>query len=217
MTAISFLPAVASRLAVGLSTVALVAVPVFALLAIAWIVRPAHRALAASAIPLLLAIAWLDEGGLAGNGAALVLVALSAAAVAGLVVAVIPPLAAKLGIFAWAGLDLGVALSHRLEEASRPIMQAAPVVGPHLQFQRVVAGSDSMEWADFFLAALLGAVLLVEKRSRAFPALLVGVLALAFSTLFLVTDVLPATVPVALTLFVEEVRRPRPGLVRLRS
>ncbi|HEY7004617.1 MAG TPA: hypothetical protein VH281_10065 [Gaiellaceae bacterium] len=205
VTCATFLPPVASVLADDLSTLALFSIPLLSVIAIVWI-RPGHAALAVIAVAVALTLAWRSVGTPLGDAAALALVALSAVAAAVGVVIVVPTTVVKVGIGAWALLDLSLALSHRLAEASHPIMQAGPLVGPHLQLQRVVLGSSSMEWADLFVAAGLGAVLAVERRPRGLAAVLVAVFAMSFSALFLVTDVLPATVPVALALLVEEVR-----------
>ncbi len=204
-TAATFLPPVAAALGDDLATLALVAVPLLAAVAFLWI-RPGHPGLTIAAIALLSVAAWRGAGEPTGDVAALMLVGLSAVAAAMALVAVVPTPVVKVGIGFWAILDLSLALSHRLAEASRPIVQAGPVVGPHLQFQRVVLGSASMEWADLFIAAALGAVLAVQGRRRGLASLLVAVLAMSFSAFFLLTDVLPATVPVALALVVEEGR-----------
>jgi hypothetical protein len=205
VTATTFLPPVASALAASLSTLALLAVPPLAALGIGWAMRVHHPALVLL-VPGLLAIAWTNSHGTAGETAGLALVALSVVALAVLVVAILPIRVAKVGIGIWAAVDLSVALAHRLEEASRPIVQATPVVGPHLQLQRVVLGSASMEYADLFVAAALGAVLVAESRRRGIPALLVAAFAMVSSVFFLVADALPATVPIALALLVVEIR-----------
>jgi predicted branched-subunit amino acid permease len=64
-----------------------------------------------------------------------------------------------------------------------------------------------MEYADLFLAATLGAILAAESRNRATAALVVAVVAMSLAAFLLVTDVIPATVPVAAALAVEELRR----------
>jgi hypothetical protein len=204
-TAATFLPSVASLLAHELSTLALFAIPLLAIVAICWI-RPGRPVLAALPVAAVLAVAWAAGGSPLGDVAALVLVALSAVAAAVAVAVIVPTTVVKLGIGVWALFDLSLALSHRLAEASRPIVQASPAVGPHLQLQRVVLGSASMEWADLFVAAALGAALVVGGRRRGLAAVLVAAFAMSFSVFFLVTDVLPATVPVALALLTEEVR-----------
>jgi hypothetical protein len=203
VTAATFLPPVASALAGDLSTLALVTVPLLAALGLGWATRLHHPALVLL-VPLLFAVAWADPRGTAGEAAGLVLVALSAVALGLVVVRIVPTGVAKIGIGVWAAVDLSVALAHRLEEASRPIMEATPTVGP--QLQRVVLGTASMEYADLFVAAALGAILVVSGRRRGVAALLVAGFAAASSLFFLVTDTLPATVPIALALAVEEIR-----------
>jgi hypothetical protein len=210
VTAATFLPPVASALAASLSALALVCVPLLAALGIAWATRRHHPALVVL-VPALLALAWATPHGMAGEAAGLVLVALSAVALAVAVVAILPHGVAKVGIGIWAAVDLSVALAHRLEEASRPIVQATPVVGPHLQLQRIVLGTASMEYADLFVAAAFGAVLGAEGRRKGIAALLVAVFAMVSSVFFLVTDALPATVPIALALLVVELGAYRSG------
>lgn len=203
-TGATFLPSVDSVLANDLSTLALVAVPLLAALALGWAMRPRHVALVVL-VPALFGLAWADPGGRAGDAAGLVLVVLSSVGLAAIVVAIVPRLVVKAGICVWAAADLSVALAHRLEQASHAITHALPVAGPQLQLQRAVLGSASMEWADFFIAAVLGAVLAAQERRRGRAALLVAVLAMISSAFFLVTNVLPATVPVALALVIDEV------------
>jgi hypothetical protein len=142
ITAATFLPPVASALADSLSTLALVAVPLLAALGAGWALRLHHPGLVLL-VPALFALAWVDPRGTAGEAAGLALVALSTVALAVVVVGILPSRVAKIGIGIWAAVDLTVALMHRLEEASRPIVQAAPAVGP--QLQRVVLRTASME------------------------------------------------------------------------
>jgi hypothetical protein len=203
ITAATFLPTVASALAGSLSTLALIAVPLLAALGAGWAMLLHHPGLVLL-VSVLFALAWTDPRGTAGEAAGLALVALSAVALAVLVVGILPTLVAKVGIVVWAAVDLTVALMQRLEEASRPIIEAAPAVGP--QLQRVVLGTASMEYADLFAAAAFGAVLAVEGRRRGVATFLVAVFAIAWSAFFLVTDTVPATVPIAVALLVEEAR-----------
>jgi hypothetical protein len=199
LTGVTFIPSVASAWASSLSTLALIAVPTLAAIGVGWGTRIHHPALAL-VVPALVAVAWAAPHGKSGEAAGLILVALSSVALAVVIVGILPTAVAKIGIGVWAAVDLSVALAHRLEEASRPIVQAVPVVGPHLQFQRVVLGSASMEYADLFVAAGLGAVLAYEGKRRGAGALLVAFFAMTSSLFFMVTDALPATVPVALAL-----------------
>jgi hypothetical protein len=62
----------------------------------------------------------------------------------------------------------------------------------------------SLGYGDLFVAALLGAVLANDRRRQWSTAVLTLVLAGLFDLLFLVLHELPATVPVALALIVEE-------------
>jgi hypothetical protein len=213
VTAATFLPRVAALFAVDLSSLALALVPPLALLGLGWAMRW-HDWKLAVLVPVVLAVAWSAPRSPAGEAAALLLVSSSCVALAAVIVAIVPRTVAKIGILLWAAADLSVALAHRLEAASRAITEAAPAVPPalrslqlqHLQLQRVVLGSASMEYADLFLAAALGAVLAAQSRSRGPASLLVATLAVAFAALFLVSDVLPATVPVAVALAVGELR-----------
>ena len=67
-----------------------------------------------------------------------------------------------------------------------------------------------MGFGDLFIAALLGALLAgVRPPIRRLAVALAVVLGLAFNLLFLVVDELPATVPIALTLAVLELRTAR--------
>jgi hypothetical protein len=199
----TFIPAVATQLGSDLSLLALIAVPPLAALGIAWAIRWPHVSLLPLA-PLLLAVAWSAPASAFGEAAALVLVALSCVALAVFAVAVLPPAIPKLGIVLWAAADLSFALAQDLVSASRAISHAAPAVAPdllRLQLQRVVIGQSSMEYADLFIAATLGAILAAESGEQGSSALLVAVLAMSLAPFFLLTDVVPGTVPVAVALF----------------
>lgn len=204
----TFIPRVAALLADDLSLLALVSVPPLAALGIAWALRWRDLRLVPF-VPLLLAVAWSAPQSPLGEAATLLIVALSCIALAVVVVAVVPRTVAKLGIVAWATADLSFALAHDLVEASRAISHAAPAVAPDLlrvQLQRVVIGPSSMEYADLFIAATLGAILAADSRDRGAAAVLVAVLAMSLAAFFFVTDVVPGTVPVAVALLVEELR-----------
>jgi hypothetical protein len=205
VTASTFLPPVASMLGVGLSTLALVLVPPLAVLGIGWAMRWPDRRLV-PLVPALFAVGWASPGSLVGQAALLLIVSLSCVALAVVVVAIVPRAVAKAGIVVWAAADLSLALAHGLERASHAITHAAPAVGPHLQLQRVVLGPASIEFADLFVAAALGAVLAAESRNRGLASLMVAVLAIALGAFLLVTSIVPGTVPVAAALAVEELR-----------
>ena len=205
---LTFLPRVAAVLANDLSLIALVFVPPLAALGIAWAMRWRDVRLV-PLIALLVALAWKAPDSPLGESAAILLVGLSCVALAVAVVAVIPRVVVKIGIVAWAAADLSLALAHGLVEASRAISHAAPPIAPQLQLQRVVIGGASMEYADIFLAATLGAILVAESRNRGMAALVLAAVAMSMAAFLFVTNVIPATVPVAAALAFEELRSRR--------
>jgi hypothetical protein len=196
-----------SASAQGLTYLALCAVPVLAALALGWPLygrsdagraRSARRALLV--LPLF-ALAWVDRGGLAGQGAALVLTALSCVTLAVLLATVTPPLWLAGGILAMAIADGALVVSDLLQRPNNALNAAHPAAGlPKLQ--SAVFGSAVMGYGDLFVAAVLGA-LLAAAASRSVQlraARLAALMALVFDLLFFFVDELPATVPIALTL-----------------
>jgi len=167
-------------------------------------------------VPALFAFAWGASNSPPEEAAARALVSLTCVALATIVVAAVPGAVAKAGIVAWAVTDLALAVANHLERASRAITNAAPAppaVGPlaslqlqRLQLQRVVLGPVSIEYADLFVAAVLGAVLAADSRNRGLASLLGAREATSLGAFFLVTNVLPATVPAAVALGLEELR-----------
>jgi hypothetical protein len=61
------------------------------------------------------------------------------------------------------------------------------------KLQRVVLGPVSMEYADLFVAVVLGAVLAADSRNRGLASLLGAGAATSLGAFFLVTNVLLAT------------------------
>jgi hypothetical protein len=210
---LTFLPRVAAVLANELSLIALVFVPPLAALGIAWAMRWRDLRLV-PLIPVLVAVAWSAPDNPVGESAALLLVVLSCIALAVVVAAVVPLAVVKVGIVVWAAADLSLALTHGLVEASRAISHAVPPLAQQLQLQRVVIGGSSMEYADLFLAATLGAILAAESRNQGFAALVVAAAAMSMAVFLLVTSVIPATVPVAAALALSELRSRRPRTLR---
>ncbi len=202
----------------GLTYLALVAVPLLAALALGWLtwdVPPVRPARALLVLPLF-ALAWVDRGGLAGDAAALVLTALSCAALGALLAAVTPPRWLAAGIVAMAAADTALVISDLLQKPNNALNAAAPAAGlPRLQ--SALFGSAVMGYGDLFVAAALGALLAAAmgRRWQLGGALLTALFALGFDLLFFVLDELPATVPPALTLLVLIARRR--GLTRIRS
>ena len=195
----------ASGVADGLTYLALVTVPPLAAVALGWGMRGARPWLAAPVAPLF-ALAWADRSGLAGEAAGLALEALSTVTLGVLLVAVTPRALVKLAIVAMAAVDVWLVVADLLQAPNRALGVAAPAA--HLpQLQRAVFGSATMGYGDFFVAALLGALLAARARQAGAAAVIAVLAALAFDLLFFAVNELPATVPVAVVLLGFELRR----------
>jgi hypothetical protein len=66
-----------------------------------------------------------------------------------------------------------------------------------------------MGFGDIFLAATLGALLAWDRQLQLRGAAIAAAIGIAFDLLFLAVDVLPATVPIALTLGALEISQRR--------
>ena len=199
----------------ALTYIALVGVPLLAALALGWLMHGARPRLALLTVPLF-ALAWVDRGGLAGEGSALVLTALSCVALGALIAGVTPARWLALGIVAMAVADSALVISDLLQAPNNALNVAHPVVGlPRLQSE--VFGSAVMGYGDLFVAGVFGGLLACQAlrmsgaqqgtspRARALQptgALLAALLAIAFDLLFYAVDELPATVPVAAALVI---------------
>jgi hypothetical protein len=193
-----------------LTWLALVATPILAAVALGHIVVGARPPWALAVVPLL-AVAWAAKDTLSGQAAAMVLTALGCVTLGWLLAAVTPMHWLKAGIVVAALVDSALVFSHLLQQPNATLNAAAPAAGlPQLQF--VSFGSAVMGYGDFFIAGVLGGLLLVEGTRQAPVALACLVFAGAFDLLFFVTDELPATVPVALALVASELWRRRSGL-----
>jgi hypothetical protein len=203
-----------SGVADGLAYLALIAVPPLAAFALGWAMRGA-RPWFALAAPALFALAWADRPGLAGEGAALLLDALSVVTLGVLLVAVTPPRLVKLAIVAMAIADAALVISNLLAAPNRVLAGVAPVA--HLpQLQSVSFGSALMGYGDLFIAGLLGALVAAALPRQLRAAGLVAAIALLMDLLFFAVNQLPATVPIALALIVIELheRRARRRIAR---
>jgi hypothetical protein len=191
-----------SDTATGLTYLALVAVPPLAAGALGWAARGA-RAVAASAVVPLFAVAWIAHRTLAGEAAAALLSALSCVTLGVLLTAVTPASWLKAGILVMAGADTWLVVSDLLQTPNATLIAAHPPAGlPRLQTE--IFGTVSMGYGDLFVAGLLGAVLAGRASVQRGAAVLTLAIAAVFDLLFLVVDELPATVPVALALIVIE-------------
>lgn len=194
----------------GLTWLALLAVPPLAAAALGATMRGGRPPLALLAVPLF-ALAWARRDGLAGEGAAVLLSALSCVTLGVLLTAVAPRGWLKVGIVLMAVVDAYLVGSELLQPANDVLNAAAPPA--HLpQLQRALFGDALIGYGDLFIAGVFGAIVAAEEHPSGPSwrwALVVLVLALAFDLLFLVLDVLPATVPVAVALLLREGLRRR--------
>ncbi len=203
----------ASATADGLAWLALLAVPPLAAAALGWTMRGGRPWLALLVVPLF-ALAWARRDALSGQAASVLLSALSCVTLGVLLTAVAPRGWLKAGIVAMAVVDAYLVGTQLLQPANDVLNAAAPP--EHLpQLQRALFGDALIGYGDLFVAGVLGAIVAAEALEAGAHdppwrwALAVLVLALAFDLLFLVVDVLPATVPVALALLLREWLRRR--------
>ena len=190
----------------ALTYLALFAVPPLAALALAAIVRGGRPPWALLVIPLF-ALAWAARGALGGQTAALALSALACVSLGWLLACVVPGRWLKLGIYAMAAIDVWLIASDLLQEPNAVLNAVSP--GGLPRFQYVSFGSAAMGFGDLFLAATLGALLARDRRLQLQGAAIAATIGIAFDLLFFAVDVLPATVPIALTLAALEISERR--------
>jgi hypothetical protein len=196
----------------GLTWLALIAVPPLAAGALGAAMRGSRPPLALLTLPLF-ALAWWRRETLVGEGAAVLLSALSCVTLGVLLTAVAPRGWLKAGLVAMAVVDAYLVGSELLQPANDLLNAAAPPA--HLpQLQRALFGDALIGYGDLFVAGVFGAIVAAERAESPAGgapwrwALTLFALAAAFALLFLVVDVLPATVPVAVALLARErVRR----------
>jgi hypothetical protein len=207
--AIAVLPTTADLL----TWIALLLVPAGAALAFGWAARGARPWLAVLAAPLL-ALAWTVPHERVGQAATVILIAASAIAAGRLIAGVAPLALLKLGVLAMALVDAILVFSNNLQGPNAVLIAASPGAGlPQLQSAHF-AGAG-LGYGDFFAAAVVGSILAVEGGPRVGGAAAMLLITLAWDQLFLVYDVIPATIPPALVLIGAEVWRrsasPRPA------
>jgi hypothetical protein len=182
----------------ALSVLALVAVPPLAAVALAALVRRARPVLALGVVPLFV-LAWADSGSLVGETAGFALTALACVTLGVLLAGVVSPRWLTLGVYAMAVVDTAFVAADLLQGPNATLVAAGPPAGlPRLQ--AVYFGQATMGFGDVFIAATVGALLARQLRPRLEAAALAAVLGLSFDLLFFVVDLLPTTVPIALTL-----------------
>jgi hypothetical protein len=191
-----------SQTATGLTYLALVAVPILAALALGWGMRGGRPAVALAA-PVLFAVAWIWRTSLSGEGAALILSALSCVTLGILLAALTPASWLKVGIVLMAIGDSYLVATNLLQAPNSVLTLAHPAAGlPQLQSE--LFGTVQMGYGDLFIAAVLGAVLAGQRNRQRQAAALTLIFAAAFDLLFFILNDLPATVPVALALIATE-------------
>ncbi len=182
----------------ALAELALLAVPLLALIAAA-----RTGPLAFALVVAMVVLTVRDHDSIAGQVAALGLIAASCTVLGAVLVEVTPARWLGLGIAATAAVDLVLVASGFLTPATLAL-NTAGVAESLPQLQRVELGPLTMGYADLFLPALVGALLATRARTRHWVTLLTLCFALAAGLVFLAADRLPATVPVALALLVVE-------------
>jgi hypothetical protein len=106
--------------------------------------------------------------------------------------------------------DSILVFGNELQAPNAVLVAASP--GPGLpQLQSASFGLAGMGYGDFFAAAVVGGILAAEGRRQLPAALALVAVSLAWDQLFLVVDLLPATVPPAIVLVGSEMlaRLPR--------
>jgi hypothetical protein len=195
-----------------LTWVALLLIPPGAALAFGWAMRGARPWLAVLAAPLL-ALAWASPDTRAGQIATTLLILGSAVTVGRLLAGAAPLLLLKAGVVAMAASDAYLVFSGQLQAPNAVLVAAAPGLGLP-QLQSASFGHAGLGYGDFFAAAVVGAILAAEARPQILAALAMLVVTLAWDQLFLVYDILPATIPPALVLLGDEAWRRRPQALR---
>ena len=202
--------ALAPQSADVLTWVALILVPIGAALGFGWAARGARAPLAILAAPLLV-LAWAYPHTRIGQTATAVLIAASAITAGRLVTGLAPLTLVKVGVIVMAIVDSILVFSNQLQGPNATLVAASPGAGLP-QLQSLAFGHAGLGYGDVFAAAVVGAVLATERAPQLAAALGVLVVTFVWDQLFLVYDVLPATIPPALVL-VATFRRARPGTV----
>jgi hypothetical protein len=193
------------QLADGLTWFALILVPPGAALALGWALHGARPPFALIAAALFV-FAWVQTGTLAGDAAAALLTALSAATLGRLLAGGVPGLWLKAAIVAMAAIDAILVFGNQLQAPNAVLNAAIPAPGaPQLQYLDLHYAS--VGYGDVFVAGVLGGVLALERRPQWPAAALVLVCSILWDLLFFRYDTLPATVPVAAALVILESRK----------
>jgi hypothetical protein len=198
----TFGPLAVPPLARILVLLAAVVMPLLAMMAAVWAVR---RLLLAAMVALAVAgglivhVAWLTQFG-PSLVAALGCLTLGVAAER-----LIPPRWLLSGVVAMAVVDAAV-IASGVGERETVLMGGTSGWLSGIRFTGVRLGYDSIGYPDLFLAGLLGAALAGDRR-QLWAAGVVFALTFAFDSFLAPGSVLPATVPLAVTLLVTTAMR----------
>jgi hypothetical protein len=190
-----------------LTWVALLLVPPGCALALGWAAVGARPPAAALAAPLL-AVAWAAPDTRAGQLATTLLIAGSAVTLGRLLAGAAPLTLLKAGVLAMAAVDAFLVFSNNLQQPNAVLVAASPGAGlPRLQSASF--GAAGLGYGDFLSAAVVGGILAAERAPRVAPAAAMVAVAMCWDQLFLVYEVLPATIPPAVVLLGYEAWRRR--------
>ncbi|HYY23092.1 MAG TPA: hypothetical protein VE780_14555 [Thermoleophilaceae bacterium] len=190
-----------------LTWTALILVPIGCAIALAWAMRGARPWLATLCAPLL-AFAWMFQTDALGQLAATALIAGSVIALGRLLAGGAPLPLLKAGVIAMAAVDAYLVFSNKLQAPNAVLIAAKPAAGvPRLQ--SATFGGSYLGYGDLFAAAVVGGILAVERLPQIGAAVALLVVAFCWNQLFVVYDVLPATIPPAVVLIGSELVRRR--------
>jgi hypothetical protein len=176
--------------------VAGIGVPLLGALALALFARGGRPIVAVSAVPLV-ALAGLNTG-VPGELAALTLVMLSCVALGSLLAATTQIRGLAIGALLVAALDLALMRMGGIRLATSALLDASTRHMP--DFAQPVLGHMTIGYADFFVAALAGAVAARQPSRQTAVAIATTAFALAQYALSTDGELLPSTVPVAVAL-----------------
>jgi len=181
-----------------LTWVAFLLVPPGCALALAWAAHGGRPWLALLTAPLL-ALAWALPHDRAGQVATTLMIMGSAITLGRLLAGAAPLPLLKLGIYAMAAVDAYLVFSSKLQAPNAVLVAAEPGGGlPRLQSASF--GTSGLGYGDFFAAAVVGGIIAAQRGPQLAAAAAMVAVSVAWDQLFLVYDVLPATVPPAIVL-----------------
>lgn len=175
---------------------AAVTTPLLAFIAVVAVVRARLAVLPVAAVAAALAI-W--AGGMSGHVGTGVVTALACLTVGAALQRLIPARWLLLGVVAMSVVDIALLVSGPGYHQTALLAAAQNNFhGPRFTGARL--GGTTIGYPDLFLAALLGSAL-AGRRAQAWAAGLLTVLAVGYDSMLSPGRLLPATVPIALTLF----------------